>query len=167
MATVGNDSNFIYSNGIIAMITASDFNQCVRILLIWLNGNLAFVVHVTLQATITNITILFNTLCFMFVYPYSLNIKYKTIKRMGCYFVQDIVFRIINYNGQIMANTFISTRHIQTNNTLYDEIIDVIFLNYNNRNSLIIVLNNWYITLWHFGASDDSLFVVSESIAKA
>ena len=34
---------------------------------------------------------------------------------MGFYFVQDIVFRIINDNGQIMANTLISTRHIRTN----------------------------------------------------
>ena len=34
---------------------------------------------------------------------------------MGFDFVQDIVFQIINDNGQMVANTFISTRHIRTN----------------------------------------------------
>ena len=34
---------------------------------------------------------------------------------MSFYFVQDIVFQIINDNGQRVANTFISTRHIRTN----------------------------------------------------
>ena len=34
---------------------------------------------------------------------------------MGFYFIQGIVFQIIHDNGQIVVNTFISTRHIGTN----------------------------------------------------
>ena len=41
--------------------------------------------------------------------------KSETLKRMDFYFVQDIVFQIIYDNGQIVANAFISTRHIRTN----------------------------------------------------